>query len=67
VPAGETAILITDLACARTTTWPFSAQGVMLDGGASIDLNGHSITGDGSGVGVDCEPQGHAHSVSPAA
>ena len=58
VPAGESAVLTTDLACARTATWPFVAQGVVLDGGASIDLNGHSITGDDSGVGVSCNPQG---------
>jgi len=57
VPAGESAVLTTDLACARTTTWPFSAQGVTLDGGASVHLSGHSITGDGGGVGVTCNPQ----------
>ncbi|HYV56221.1 MAG TPA: hypothetical protein VE911_01695 [Candidatus Nitrosopolaris sp.] len=58
VSAGESAVLATDLACTRTTTFPFSAQGVVLDGGASVDLNGHSITGDDSGIGVSCNPQG---------
>jgi hypothetical protein len=58
VPAGESAVLTTDLACARTATRPFFAQGVVLDGGASVDLNGHSITGDDSGVGISCNPQG---------
>src|SRR5215470_1530656 len=58
VPTGESAVLTTDLACAQTATFPFSAQGLVLDGGASVDLNGHSITGDDSGIGISCTPQG---------
>src|SRR5262245_2464928 len=57
VPAGVVAVLQTDLVCGRSAQWPFSAQGVVLDMGATVSLNGHSITGDGTGVGVDCEPQ----------
>jgi hypothetical protein len=58
IPAGETGVLATDLQCTRAPTWPFSARGVIVDGGATVQLNGHSITGDGTGVGIDCEPQG---------
>src|SRR5262245_51732863 len=58
VPAGELAVLTADLACARAAPCPISAQGTVFDGGASVELNGHSITGDDSGVGGSCTPQG---------
>src|SRR5215813_15462375 len=58
VPAGVVAVLQADLVCGPSAQWPFSPQGVVLNSGATVSLNGHSITGDGTGVGVDCEPQG---------
>ncbi len=57
VPAGETGELMHDLACARGSRWPFSATGVILDGGATLALNGFTISGDGSGVGIGFFPQ----------
>jgi hypothetical protein len=58
VPAGETAILAADLACGSSPVWPFSALGVRLGTGATLELDGHSITGNDTGVGVDCESSG---------
>jgi hypothetical protein len=57
VPAGETGELMHDLACDRGSRWPFSATGVILDGGATLALNGFTISGDGSGVGIGFFPQ----------
>jgi hypothetical protein len=57
VPSGETGVLMQDLTCPSPPTWPFSPTGVVLDGGASLDLNGFTIRGDGTGVGVSCTAQ----------
>lgn len=65
VPSGETGVLMQDLVCARTATWPFSPRGVVLDGGATLDLNGFTITGDGTGAGVSCTAQRVATSRKP--
>ncbi len=67
VPSGETGVLMQDLTCTAPPTWPFSPTGVILDGGATLDLNGFTITGDGSGVGVGCFPQSLAASRRPCA
>lgn len=56
VPAGERAELRTNLVCGQSSEAPFSARGVVLGAGATLSLNGHSILGDGTGVGVSCEP-----------
>jgi hypothetical protein len=65
VPSGETGVLMQDLVCPRPSSWPFTPTGVVLDGGATLDLNGFTITGDGSGVGVLCAPQRLASSRRP--
>ncbi len=65
VPSGETGVLMHDLVCPSPPTWPFSPTGVMLDGGASLDLNGFTISGDGTGVGVSCTAQRVATSRKP--
>lgn len=65
VPSGETGVLMQDLVCPAPSRWPFSPTGVILDGGATLDLNGFSIAGDGSGVGVGCFPQSAASSERP--
>jgi hypothetical protein len=54
IPAGRTAELRTDLVCAAGPTWPFSARGVRLEPGAKLRMNGFTIVGDGTGVGVEC-------------
>jgi hypothetical protein len=54
IEAGEVAELRQDLACARRPIWPFSALGVYLEPGATLVMNGFTIAGDGSGVGVNC-------------
>ncbi len=53
--AGEIGQLRRDLDCAvQPPTWPFSATGVRMEDGATLHLNGFTIRGDGSGVGVTC-------------
>jgi hypothetical protein len=54
IEAGQVGVLRQDLACTRTPTWPFSAQGVYLSPGATLELNGFDIEGDYSGVGITC-------------
>ena len=56
VPAGQVGRLLRDLDCRAQSSFPFSAEGVRLEGGATLDLNGFAIRGDGSGVGVMCAP-----------
>ena len=51
---GEVGVLRNHLHCARTPSWPFGAKGVYLYSGATLVLNGFSIAGDESGVGVEC-------------
>jgi hypothetical protein len=46
-----------DLDCGASATWPFSAHGVTLDHGATINLNGHTIHGNGTGSGISCVTQ----------
>ena len=54
VPTGETAELMNDLIC-------MDRYGVTLEDGATLNLNGFSITGPGSGgVGVLCDSGGCA-------
>ena len=52
--AGQTGRLTTDLDCRARSTWPFSALGVRLAPGATLEMNGHAIRGDGTGVGIEC-------------
>ena len=63
VPAGRTGVLMHDLVCGRVPVWPFSPTGVILDGEATLELNGFSITGtaDKSGVGVGGFEQNGGH------
>jgi hypothetical protein len=42
----------------RRRVWPFYAEGVRLEAGATLNLNGFTVRGDGTGVGVGCFPQG---------
>jgi hypothetical protein len=51
---GEVAELKNDLTCAAGPTFPLSARGVRLQPGATLRMNGFSISGDGTGVGVEC-------------
>jgi hypothetical protein len=55
---GEVGELRQDLNCAQRPRWPFSAQGVRVEGGATLNLNGFTIRGDGTGVGIYCAPEG---------
>ena len=54
IEPGVVAELRRDLACTRVPQWPFSATGVYLKMGATLRLNGFTIAGDGTGVGVVC-------------
>jgi hypothetical protein len=54
IPAGKTGVLRQNLVCGNRPTWPFSPEGVRLAAGAKLDLNGFSIEGNDSGVGVYC-------------
>jgi hypothetical protein len=57
VGPGETGQLRADLECARR--FPFgSSTGVQLERGATLDMNGFTIRGDGTGVGVACSGTG---------
>jgi len=55
IAAGQTGVLRQNLTCGNRPTWPFSPEGVRLAPGAKLDLDGFSIEGNGSGVGVYCE------------
>jgi hypothetical protein len=54
IEPGKVGELKNDLACAASPTWPFSACGVRLQPGAKLQLNGFTISGDGTGAGVEC-------------
>lgn len=54
VAAGKVGELTGDLSCAAGPTWPFTARGVRLEPGATLRMNGFGISGDGTGVGVEC-------------
>lgn len=54
IAAGQVGELKADLVCAASPTWPFSARGVRLEPGATLRMNGFSVSGDGTGVGVEC-------------
>jgi len=54
VAAGEVGQLRGDLDCTAPPTWPFSAKGVQLEHEATLSMNGFTIRGDGTGVGVAC-------------
>src|SRR5262245_22866919 len=55
VPAGQIGELRANLHC-MVARDPFqaSAQGVFLERDATLDLNGFTITGDGTGSGIQC-------------
>lgn len=55
IAAGQTGVLRRGLTCGNRPTWPFSPEGVRLAPGAKLDLDGFTIAGNGSGVGVYCE------------
>lgn len=55
IAAGKVGELKVDLTCAASPTWPFAARGVRLEPGAKLRMNGFSISGDGSGAGVECK------------
>lgn len=54
VPPGEVAQLRRDLDCTSQPTFPFSAEGVHLRDGARLEMNGFTIRGDATGVGITC-------------
>jgi hypothetical protein len=54
VPRGAVGELRHDLDCTAQPTWPFSAEGVRLERGATLQMNGFVIRGDGTGVGIGC-------------
>jgi hypothetical protein len=54
IEPGEVGELKNDLACAASPTWPFSARGVRLQPGARLQMNGFTISSDGTGAGVEC-------------
>lgn len=56
VEPGQTARLTADLDCGPLPEWPFSTRGIRLQPGATLELNGFALRGDGSGVGVECGP-----------
>lgn len=55
VPAGEIGELRANLECTRAgDPLHLSAQGLILGRGATLNLNGFTIMGDGSGAGIQC-------------
>src|SRR5207244_8472239 len=56
VPAGEIGELRANLVECAAAADPLhlSARGVLVDRAATLNLNGFSIAGDGTGVGVEC-------------
>ncbi len=58
IPAGARGQLRRDLDCRARSLWPFTALGVRLTQRATLNLNGFTIRGDGTGVGVECFGRG---------
>jgi hypothetical protein len=54
IPAGEVAVLRRNLDCTSRPTWPFSALGVYLAQNTTLEMNGFTITGNGTGSGIYC-------------
>jgi hypothetical protein len=63
IPPGAVGRLRRDLDCRAEPRWPFAARGVRLEGRAALELNGFTIRGDGTGVGVECARGGGSRPV----
>ena len=61
VRRGEVGTLRADLHCTTAaSSLGLTAEGILVDFGATLRLGGFTITGDGSGFGVECSSQGRA-------
>ena len=58
IEAGQVAQMRNDLQCATGPDSPFSALGVYLQPGAKLQLNGFTVSGDGTGTGILCGSPG---------
>jgi len=59
VRRGEVGTLRADLHCAAAeSSLGLTADGILVDFGATLRLGGFTISGDGSGFGVECSSQG---------